>query len=57
MAKDEAKEEEEFSGKKISVWLNFGWARMIVARASLSHQICRSCEGDKPSGIRVSRVS
>jgi hypothetical protein len=31
MAKDEAKEEEEFSGKKISVWLNFGWVRMIVA--------------------------
>jgi hypothetical protein len=31
MAKDEAKEEEEFSGKKISVWLNFGWARMIAA--------------------------
>jgi hypothetical protein len=31
MAKDEAKEEEEFSGKKITVWLNFGWARMIAA--------------------------
>jgi hypothetical protein len=30
MAKAEAKEEEEFSCNKISVWLSFGWARMIV---------------------------
>jgi hypothetical protein len=41
MAKDKAKEEEEFSCKKtsvwlsfgwaLSVWLSFGWARMIAA--------------------------
>jgi hypothetical protein len=30
MAKAEAKEEKEFSCKKISVWLSFGWARMIA---------------------------
>ena len=30
MEKAEEKEEKEFSCKKISVWLSFGWARMIV---------------------------
>jgi hypothetical protein len=30
MAKAEAKEEKEFSCKKISVWLSFGWASMII---------------------------
>jgi hypothetical protein len=54
MAKDEAKEEEEFSGKKISVWLNFGWARMIAAERRRQPSDLQNCEGDKPSGIRVS---
>jgi hypothetical protein len=30
MAKHEAKEEDKSSCKKISVWLSFGWARMIA---------------------------
>ena len=30
MEKADAKEEKEFSCKKISVWLSFGWARMIA---------------------------
>jgi hypothetical protein len=39
MAKDETKEEQEFSCKKISVWLSFGWARMIAKEGEAAREI------------------